>query len=316
MLRHRTIALAALLAMAGLAGCAEEAVDSDDTELPQGITLFTADPEVGVTGVYAEGADTVYFETVREIELAPGEDHQDFLPDGTAVNVSVRFTDSMGRNLFTSIGGHNIPQAWLDQPAPVFTEEEVLHRPALFAVMNRAGAALASEIDVLGVEPEIATLAFTAIDHRLPQAELPEAVERETVPYGTYDYQQYGQVRKASCCWSIGEHSAFIYWNYYYWSYVDGFQTNNHGRWASDSSMSTQCGQWNTGTFYKGLSYINSRYCSNGYHECGAFGGNHNCHDDTKTQVNLVLHNYWSSTSGGFCSGWGCDKNAPSCKSH
>ncbi|HEY5923508.1 MAG TPA: hypothetical protein VIV11_17630 [Kofleriaceae bacterium] len=282
--------------------------------LEQGLTIFQATPERGVAGMYAKGELAVFFETKRELEPEPAVSHEQFAIDGSAINVSARFTDMEGRNLLVSLARHDAPAEWvmLGEPSQPMRDA----RPALFDLALEAGNA----IDAANLDPTIAAearaLVVTGVNMRPPTAAPPPSVG-ETAYSDGWDHYQYFEVRSASCC-GIAEHSATVFWN---WSesagWEDGWQTNNHGRWATEMGLEGDCG--GTGAWSGGgrPHYWSDRlqYCDmqNGYNVCGPFGGNHNCHDDTKMQRANIVYGAWYGSAPGFCSGWGCDVYAPNC---
>jgi hypothetical protein len=297
------------------AGCA------DDDELPpaeglaQGLTIFTADPQTGVTGMFARGDLAVFFETARELELEPAPQHDHFTKDGIAVNVSARFMDLEGRNLLVSMDAHLMPVGWTTPGEP--SEAMMAVRPALYELTFEAGLAIEAAALDDTVAPEVRALAVTGVLMRPPQVADP--APRSTTSWFSdgWDHWQYFEVHSASCC-GIAEHSATVFWN---WSesggWEEGYQTSNHGRWAMEMGIEPDCGgtgAWGGGgrPHYHG---DNLQYCDmkNGYAVCGMFGGNHNCHDDSKLQRENIVYGRWFGSAPGYCSGWGCDVYAPGC---
>ena len=301
-----------------LAACTTADTDvPEGVGLQQGLTLFTADPEAGVSGMFARGELAVFFDTVRELELEPAPQHDHFTADGTPVNVSARFTDMEGRNLLVSLDVHEMPAGWvmIGEPSPAMTAV----RPALYELTLEAGRALEA-LAAEGVDdeiaPELRALTVTGVMLRPPTVETP-VVRNPGLFSGGWDHWQYYEVRSASCC-GIAEHSASVFWN---WSesggWEEGYQTSNHGRWATEMGLEGDCGgtgAWGGGgrPHYYGDSL---QYCDmkNGYAVCGVFGGNHNCHDDTKLQRANIVYGAWYGSAPGYCSSWGCDMYAPHC---
>ena len=294
-------------------GCSDPAQTSTGG-LQQGLTIFTATPETGVAGAYAKGELAVFFETtIREVESEPAPQHDQFALDGTAVNVSARFTDMEGRNLLVSLATHEPPEAW-HLPGEM-SEAMRAARPALFALALETGQAIeaANLGDHLG--PELHTLVITGVKMQPPVVTVP-AVDRDTYYSDGYDHWQYFEVHSKSCC-GVAEHSATVFWNWspgYGWE--DGWQTSNHGTWAMEMGLEEDCGgsgAWAGGDrehYY--ADRLQTCDMKNGYAVCGPFGGNHNCHDDSKFQRKNILEGYLGGAPS-FCSGWGCDMYAPGC---
>ena len=304
-----------LVGVIAAAGCAtQESGPSDDQGLKQGLTIFTSDAESGLTGMYAKGEQAVFFETVREIELDPAPQHDHFTADGTPVNVSARFTDIEGRNLLVALDSHDLPAGWSFPGEP--SAAMLALRPQLFELTVEAGRAIREAGIEDSVAPEVHALAVTGVELRPPAIEAP-AARSSTFYSDGWDHWQYFEVHSASCC-GIAEHSAAVFWN---WSesggWEDGWQTSNHGRWATEMGLEGDCGgggAWGGGgrPHYGGgqLQYCDMK---NGYSVCGLWGGNHNCHDDTKLQRENIVYGAWYGSAPGYCSGWGCDMNAPHC---
>ena len=295
------------------AGCATDDPPPAGDGLPQGLTIFSADPGTGVTGMYARGELAVFFETAREVERDPAPQHDHWTRGGAAVNVSARFMDLEGRNLLVAMDSHLMPDAWTTPGEPSIAMLEA--RPALFELTYEAGLAIeAAGLDD-AVAPEVHALVVTGVKMRPPEVPTPEPTTRYFSD--GWDHWQYFEVHSASCC-GIAEHSATVFWN---WSesggWEEGYQTSNHGRWAMEMGLESDCG--GTGAWagpgrphYHGG---NLQYCDmkTGYAVCGMFGGNHNCHDDSKLQRDNIVYGRWYSSAPGWCSGWGCDVYAPHC---
>jgi hypothetical protein len=278
---------------------------------PQGLTLFSSDPSQGLAGMYAEGNDGVLFETVRQVEPNPAPQHDLFAADGTALNISVRYTDMEGRNLFVSIASHNIPSTW-PAGAPVLDAAAKAQRPALFQLANRAAQALANEQIDQQMIPERTALVSTGRAMVFPSVKPPALPAAGDRTYAS-NYAQYYEVHSAPCC-GIAEHSAVVFWNYGDdGQWYSGWQSNNHGRYALE--MGAKCGSWTGWHGWVDVWALNGCDVKNGYAVCGLFGGDHNCHDDSKLEMNSINWNYqyYSWNVPGFCSGWGCDTNAPGC---
>jgi hypothetical protein len=298
---------------AAAVGCTAQDTDAPIGGLEQGLTMFTADPESGVSGMYARGDLAVFFETVRELELDPAPQHDHFTKDGTPVNVSARFTDMEGRNLLVTMDTHEPPAGWAlpGEPSPAM----MAARPALYELTLEAGQALEAIVDD-SIAPELHALVVTGVKMRPPAVEAP-ALRSTSFYSGGWDHYQYFEVHSASCC-GIAEHSAAVFWN---WSasggWEDGWQTANHGRYAMEMGLESDCGGsgvWSGGGRpHYGGGNLQSCDMKNGYAVCGLFGGNHNCHDDTKMQRENIVYGAWFGSAPGYCSSWGCDLNAPHC---
>jgi hypothetical protein len=286
--------------------------------LEQGLTIFNASPELGVAGTYAKDDLAVFFETLREPEPNPAVSHDHFAIDGSPINVSARFTDMEGRNLLVTLDRHEAPSAWILNGEP--TPAMIAARPALFELALEAGGALetASLDGTLdpAVAPERRALVVMGLKMR-PPATLPPDVAFLVAPSDGADHWQYFEVHSASCC-GIAEHSSTVFWNYSAsGGWEDGWQTSNHGRYALEMPLEPDCGgtgAWSGG----GRPHFwpdRLQFCdmANGYATCGAFGGNHNCHDDSKLQRANIVYGQWFGSAPGWCSGWGCDLYAPHC---
>jgi hypothetical protein len=308
-----------LVVLVTVVGCTAQDGDDNPTTggLKQGLTLFTADPTAGVTGMYARGDLAVFFDTAREVELDPAPQHDHFTKDGTAVNVSVRFTDMEGRNLLVSQDAHLVPDAWMERREP--TAAMLAARPALYELTLAAGQELGALADEQpDVAPELQALSVTGVLMRPPQIQLPVRSLSGAYFSDGWDHWQYFEVHSGSCC-AVAEHSATVFWNYSAsGGWEDGWQTSNHGRWAMEMGLEGDCGgsgAWAGGGGRPHYYGDRLQYCDmkNGYSACGMFGGNHNCHDDSKLQRENIVYGAWYGSAPGYCSGWGCDLNAPGC---
>jgi hypothetical protein len=75
--------------------------------------------------------------------------------------------------------------------------------------------------------------------------------------------------------------------------------------------MTQKCSVYNSAGSYIGSSQTCDSWT--GYALCGAFGGNHNCHDDSAVQKARVVYRRTYSSTPTVCSNWGCSAQAPSC---
>jgi len=311
---HIALLTITLTATACQLDAVEGPLTNDGTQgLPQGLSLFSTSEESGVSGMYAEGDVAVLFESVRAEAENPALAHTLFASDGTPIDVSARFVDMEGRDLMTAISGHLVPEEWNDSEEP--SPEMAALRPQLFELAAKAAQALETADLDARVEPEREVLVHTARVLQPPDVDLPEASDRQFYSTGL-NHSQYFEIHEADIDWfGIAEHSSFVFWNYsqtYGWE--DGWMANNHGSYPYENGMRPKCGKWNGGGRpHYGSSKLVGCDRWTRYRACGVFGGNHNCHDDTKMQRAVISCGYSELDKPRICSDRGCDLGAPSC---
>ena len=310
------VSMQKLLLLVAVVGCVD-ATEPKTGGLDQGLTVFHANPDQGVAGMYAKGDLAVFFETLREPEANPTEAHDHFTVDGQAVNVSARFTDMEGRNLLVTLDRHETPGAWVLKGEP--SAAMIAARPQLFDLALEAGEAIeAAKLDP-NVAPEVRALVVMGTKMRPPTALPPDNFRRDVAYSDGWDHWQYFEVHSAACC-GIAEHSSTVFWNYSAsGGWEDGWQTSNHGRYAMEMGLEGDCGgggAWGGNGDRPHYWSDRLQYCDmkNGYNVCGVFSGNnHNCHDDSKVQRANIVYGAWYGSAPDWCSSWGCDVNAPGC---
>lgn len=100
----------AILTSLLIIGCAMGTPETNQTTqgLKDGLTIFYASVEEGVSGVYQEDGTRVYFEVLR------GEEMTTWLEDPSSPRweMDLRFLDTQGLHFYSAIGGHVIDPTW------------------------------------------------------------------------------------------------------------------------------------------------------------------------------------------------------------
>ncbi len=145
----------------------------------------------------------------------------------------------------------------------------------------------------------------------------------ESIPLSVVTYQHRADIRKATCCWSFGQHSAVQVRTYNSAgnSLLITVNTNNHGRSASDPSMTSSSGcpkTWSGRTNLSpptqpflgmdNFSSGNAGGCGTSY---GTTSGTHVCNDDSAAEYWHVKYN--ASASWVTCGDQSLRSSAPSC---
>ncbi len=285
----------------GLCGCTGMITDPSD----EGLTIFTADREAGLSGMFQAGERVVFFETVRlddpleEPDLGPA--------------VAVRFADAYGRTIQGLTMGHGFPEEWRE----LTTERDA----DLVALAARALARAGVEPEITAEKGRLMEMAVHAEAIALQQsdatadAEVPYSTmlaamvvdaetrpwqtvdERDAVPYSTSAWIQAGQVFKKNLkVWGIkyGEHSSLrdiIFQSDGGAAYVIGYLDYcNHGScpWARD--MNYRGDQWGYWLPYvpswAGACDWGNPWPDSWYNFTSIWG--HNCNDDTVYQMQNI----------------------------
>jgi len=303
----------ALSSMLVLGGCAanldgaptDDNIDVSAEELSNALKLTSQDRTNGLNGQLTLRGRSIFFETRREFgaEAAAIEENE-------GIPVSVRFLDANGRLIFMSVAGH-MPSDWTETEAAP-TLEQLRGREADLPLVSKAIEALAMR----NINPDLAqereALKGAAISLEEVRRSAPTDMGGE-IGVAATSYRQLFSIHRK---WLVAptEHSATRWYNYYYssgWRYYNTIQYCNHGTCPGGSGMTQKCSVYNGAGSYIGSSQTCDSWT--GYALCGAFGGNHNCHDDSAVQKARVVYRRTYSSTPTVCSNWGCSAQAPSC---
>jgi len=288
-------------AMGAVLGCSAPARES----VPEGLTLFSADSTLGLSGAYREGAHTIYFETLREPEEAVD------VGGGKTFGVSARFTNQDGYLLALSIAGHKDPWGSPQQP---MSDEIAKERDQDIALVVRAGKALATSQTAAAMASEKAHLVELAqtFDKPIPKP-------AGDTPYSCSQYASYLAIYRGGSgpgCSLAGltpaDHECSIQTQYWVdsvcnWHYAGTTSYNNHqGSGGTCGQCNYQCTKGPTyrSGMYTGLTCDSTNYfdvvcgCDrrDAWGNCYDFA--HNCREDTWVEYQSIINN---SDSRGDC---------------
>jgi hypothetical protein len=301
---------AAFVIAAGCFGCIGT-VDggSESTEstgkLGQGLTVFTKDPEHGLTGMFVEDGKTVFFETAREVVKDPPADFTQFDSEGTPIAISVRYSDAEGRSIYLATAGDATPEGWKEDESQAIPLEALRHREALLDVMVHAGQAL----ETAQVPPVMALELQYAV--QIPKLIPPPELRREKAPEedilaakqaaysNTGYYRQSFHIRRNDaivegghiCTWWDNQYLDTNGYYYYYNRYdnADHGQGKTHEQgYCKNLSATSSCSSYSvkragtSGTTHCGTVY-NVLICASGIYQ------SHNCQSDSWKQRRKVM---------------------------
>lgn len=345
--------LGTVLAMAALTvpGCTADTADAPDgAAFSLKITALSAER---LTATATEADAEVQLELLRGALRMNW--HGDPAHDGNYEGDSL-VTDAQGRAFLTAFGGDTaVDSSWIDRIHQIQGDVDPEQRKANFTLAAKAGDSLAADPKVdfelrrlagdvaysarntlvdwnthgapIG-EPATPTSDETTLNEAPPTGDTqrsPDGVSlnRQSLAVATYVHQIY--IRKASCCWSFGEHSAtrLRVFNSS-GTLLNDVKSNNHGRRVDDASMSTAEGcprswsgrsnqlpsfrpyqQWDTSVGG------NAGGCATPYEDLPLTDGGHVCNDDSLAQYWNVKSN--AALTWSTCSDDTLRTNAPTC---
>jgi hypothetical protein len=344
--------LGTVLGMAALSaqGCAADTADE-----PEGAAFslkITALSAERLTATATEADAKVYIELLRgglRVNWQGDPAH-----DGNYEGDSL-VTDAQGRAFLTAFGGDTaVDPSFIDRINKIQGDVDPDQRKLDLALAAKAGDRLAADPEV---DFELRRLASdvgysarnTLIDWNINGApvgepttptsdenrgDVPSAGDSRSAPNGvavtsqalaaaTYVHQVY--IRKGSCCWGFGEHSAtrLRVFNSS-GTLLNDVKSNNHGRRVDDESMSTAAGcprSWSGRSnqlppFQPYLAWDtpvggNSGGCATPYNDLPLTDGGHVCNDDSLAQYSNVKNN--AALTWSTCSDSTLRTNAPTC---
>ncbi len=284
----------------------EEEVELTGQELANALKITSQDRTNGLNGHLTVRGRSVFFETRREFGAEAAH-----IEENEGIPVSVRFLDSNGRLIFMSVAGH-MPSDWSETESTP-TPEQLRLRESDLPLVSKAIEALAMRnLDPsLAQERQALTGAAISLEEVRRSAPTDQLAEVGTT---ATSWRQLFSIHKKYLV-APTEHSATRWYNYYYssgWRYYNTIQYCNHGTCPGGSGMSQKCSVYNGTGAYIGSSQTCDSWT--GYAVCGAFGGNHNCHDDTGVQRSRVVYRRTYSSAPSVCNNWGCSYQAPNCQ--
>lgn len=334
--------LGALFVSGGALACLGEVAEKNEAPTAvgtskQGITIFSADPVKGLTGMFVEGKSVLLFETKRHVEVNPPADWDSFDSEGTPVSVSARITDAEGRAIYTALAADVQPEGWQEeQPVGPLTTAFLEERAHLFEVAGRAGEALARFEVAAIVGPEkrmvvdIAKLTATPPSaEQFPSATTTPVVDTTAtgdVAQAYYGFREFYESRQSvahQCTRWQNQYkdSAGKWWQY---NWVDNI---NHGTRACGSESSVFCNGITPARSSSSTFRTTSKYCDQSK-DCNSLSGDgcgscsgagclvsdycllgawcHNCRTDSEVQRKWVWNrtDARSSNCGAAAAGW------------
>ncbi|MDQ3034511.1 MAG: hypothetical protein M3Y87_19030 [Myxococcota bacterium] len=326
-MRHSLILMGALTGALALTGCAvETAASADPAALAEGVTVLEAG-EGSLSIAFRQGDDVFFAEVLRGRPAAYPDE-----PDMPAFEIDARFTGDDGAAFYSRQGGDDLIdpswgealQAQSDEPASRESNEHLFMLAGASADLLREGIiAQLGEERAAELTPEIDVLVQSATD--LPRAYregrdsrlqhlrdfegLQIDAETGDVAYGTsggedeasraFGGNYYNVAVHKKCIFlCAGDHSATRINEWLgYWAHAHDFC--NHGECASGMGRDGQLQYTEpVGSDYRPT--WTAQTCGTGYDwDSGSSG--HNCHDDSRMQMNNFVYNRTLSRSGYWC---------------
>lgn len=302
-----TLMLAAGCAMLSALGCGGSKASRPAPEsLSEGLTVFEAAEDVGVTGAFKHGTSVVYFETKRGA-VRP-EFHRNVSPELGEYEIDARFVDEKGNIVALQRGGDTFADpTWEEDLNKQEAQKKVVVTPQALELAAEAAEAITKYDFPSKVVYHTVSLGDLGISAKVPRdldvktGELPkDSVGYGNVWVGTASYQiRYKSI--ACFAWvCAGHHSAVRVWASS-GAVVDSCQ---HGTCAGGMSKVTCSGSGSGGTFHQdtttSISWWNGA-CLTSY-DWNSGGGQHNCHDDSMNAAYGIKYGPQHSTLG-VCQG-------------
>lgn len=290
------------------AGVGDVAVLVEGQTLPRGLTELSVDDVGRITGRFELNGARIAFETRRGPETPWILRATD--PRTPPYEIDVRFVDENGVPFLVQVGGHGAMDAeWessfhTSSPLLEHHEQEV-RQPFLLA--GKAIKALRSVKFRSDLAPE--HRAILGLASVVEKALLTEKIEVSEAPAeASCTYRHKVEIHDASCCVTLGRHSATIAWNITSSGKATRvWVTSNHGRSAAD--MPLKC-SWTSSANRCQISV--APMCSTPY-DAFSRSGKHNCNDDTGIQYGGIRGAYSPSPTAGLCKDSSRNDKSPSC---
>jgi len=286
--------LLGVIGLVVLIGCSA----GDVGQSQEGLTLFTADAQNGISGMYQVGDRVVFFETIRT-GIHPEGTENAGLPE-----LSVRFADQDGRTLASLSEADGTPAHW-----------SVLSGQRLADVVVLA----MEDLDRLQLDSAVAREKGRLIelhDAMAPMAGEQAGAPAEEVAYTTYrkKIKYWYKTMKTWLGIPYGNHSTSATY-----LYIGGVQQTavevrcNHGN-CPNLGNTPYCSDW--GPELTDQQPVTAAECATGY-AWHSVNGKHNCNDDIVLQRARVIQNRADAPKhdgwGGECSDGYTHTWAPYC---
>jgi hypothetical protein len=263
----------------------------------QGLTLLNSSRADGLVGMYVEGENVVFFETLTD---QPGDTEDHRLDHGDSIDrplFSARWSDAEGRGIYIHQSGSRLAFSQWQEPENSFME------PARWDALLDLTAKAARALSLLDVPAEVREeqVQLVQMASEIPAANqralpvTPEQLAQINTRERPYGYLGYSWFQS----FSVREHFAHQctqYDNYRYysggWHYYNTILNGN-----GDTCDVTKCTASTYVQDYKGASV----QCTNGYQFCMNGSNLHNCRSSALRQQNYVMGNVYCSTTGGMC---------------
>ncbi len=301
-----TLMLAAGCVMVAALGCGGSSSRPSPESLSEGLTVFEATDDIGVTGAFKHAGAVVYFET-RRGAVRP-EFHRNVSPELGEYEIDARFVDAKGNIVALQRGGDTFADpTWEADLKKQELQKKVVVTPQALELAAEAAQAITKHEFPQKVSFHTISLGDLGVSAKVPReidvktGELP----RDTVGYGdVWVGQASYQIRYkniACVAWiCAGHHSAVRVWTAS-GAVVDSCQ---HGTCAGGMSKVTCSGSGGGGYFHQdstgNISSINGA-CLTSY-DWNSGGGEHNCHDDSMMSAYGIKYGPQHTTLG-VCQG-------------
>lgn len=168
---------------------------------PDGLTVFSADRSIGLAGMFKQGDQVVFFETITDPPNEPGDHRADHGQDTSRPMFSSRWSDAEGRTISVDLSGSTLATTTWTDVAPDSDRAPPEHWDVLLDLAKQAGLALETQAVDTPVREEQAQLVLMAdlipaADARtllVTDEQLAEIAARQTDNRGYLGYSWFQQ---------------------------------------------------------------------------------------------------------------------------
>lgn len=296
----------AFVVLSSVLGCGGASSKPAPESLPQGLSVFEASEDFGISGAFKKGEHVVFFET-RRGAVRP-DFHRTVSPELGEYEVDARYTDEKGNTLVLQKGGDTFADpTWESDLAKQELSKKVVVLPEQLELASEAADAITKYQFPSTLSFHRGQLADLGVTAKIPVIDNAAGTIAKDVT--GYDNIQVGASASyeihykyiACVAWiCAGQHSA-VRVRTASGAIYDGCQ---HGSCAGSMGSISCRGSGSGGTFQRETSTNLTSYtsgCLTSYN-WNSGGGTHNCHDDSMMAGYGIKYGMQSQTAG-VCQG-------------
>ncbi len=296
--------------MTAMLGCGGASARPAPESLPQGVSVFDAAEDFGVSGAFKQGDKVVFFET-RRGAVRP-EFHRNTSPELGEYEIDARFVDADGNTVALQRGGDSFADpTWEEDLRKQELAKKVVVTPALLELAGEAAQAITKFQFPSNVSFHTSQLSELGVGAKIPVVD--NTAGQVSKDITGYDNLQVGanasfeiHYKYIACvAWvCAGQHSAVRVRT----STGAIYDACQHGTCAGSMGSISCRGSGSGGWFQREMSTSIGTVNAAGTGACStpygwnSGGGKHNCHDDSM-MVGYGIRYGMQSTTAGVCQG-------------